>query len=369
MPLRAAASVAGHRRAPLIAGLAFAVLVAAFIAMVAFSNIAGRMVQMRAAIDEAFAADDAFVALIDQETGVRGYVATGDPAFLQPYRDGRQTYERFASTPTLLRDPVAVAAMRDFRAAAPPVERYFAEQVRAVREGRRAFATGRLRDGKREFDRLRVADARLEATLREEIARNRQLTRSAFLFDETVIGAMIVLVIVGGAGTTVLAGRGRVDALLARRDPVTALGNRRAFEERLAARIAGGASRVGVVYVDLDGFKTVNDRHGHAAGDELLAVCGARIASVIRPNDFAARVGGDEFVAVLATTGAGELDVVCKRITAAIESPFTIGGAEVRLGASVGCALFPDDGTEPEEIVRAADEAMYNVKRARRAAR
>ncbi len=368
MPLRAAAAAIGEQRAPLLAGLALAVLIAAVVAMAAFANVAGRMGQMRAAIDEAFAADDAFVALVDQETGVRGYVATGDPAFLQPYRDGLQRYRRYSATRTVLRDSQATAALRDFRAAAPPIERYFSDELRDVRDGHRSLAAARLRDGKVRFDRLRAAEARLEQTLRGQIDRNRQLTRNAFLFDEVVIGAMIVLVVAGGFGATVLAGRGRIDALLARRDPVTALGNRRAFEERLENLIAAGAQRVGVCYIDLDGFKPINDRLGHAAGDELLAACGARIARLIRPADFVGRIGGDEFAVIVATPGA-DVDAVCRRISAALERPFTIAAAEVRLGASVGHAMYPDDARGASAVVRAADEAMYREKRARRAGR
>jgi diguanylate cyclase (GGDEF)-like protein len=369
MAVRRTAVPVRHRYLGAILVLGCIVLGAAVVAMVAFANVQGRMSQMRSTIDAGFAADDAFAALVDEETGVRGFVATGDPVLLEPYRQGRRAYDRYARSPANLGDHTAATQARDFQARAAAVQRYFEDEIRAVREGFRPLAVARLREGKTLFDDLRAAQRRLEETLRGQIARNRQVMRSAFVFDEIVIGAMVLVVVAGGVAGTLVAGRGRIDALLARSDPVTELGNRRAFEERLAELIAGGSQRVGVVYIDLDRFKPINDRLGHAAGDELLAACGARLAGAVRPGDFVARIGGDEFAIVVAAAGATEIDVVCRRITAAIDAPFTIAGGEVQLGASIGHALFPDDGTEPQTIVRAADEAMFRAKRARSAAR
>jgi diguanylate cyclase (GGDEF)-like protein len=361
------AAVLRHRSLAPVAVLGFIVLAAALVAMFAFANVAQHMSQMRQATDAGFATDDAFTALVDQETGVRGYVATGNPLFLAPYRSGRTRYDRYAALPVTLRDPTALPQLRAFLAAAAETERFFDAEIAAVHAGRRAGAADALRAGKIRFDHLRAIEGDLERTLRGEIARNRVVMHTAFLFDEVVIGAMMLVIIAGGVSATVIAGRGRIDALLARRDPVTTLGNRHAFEERLAQMIAG-TGQVGVVYLDLDGFKPINDRLGHAAGDELLLACAARIVGVIRPDDFAARIGGDEFAVIVAGTTPEALKTVCERISSAIDAPFTIAGTSVRLSASVGHALYPDDGKAVETIVRVADEAMYRAKRTRRAA-
>jgi|GEM_PF-3427372 len=366
--LRTAAVPMRQQYLGLIGVLGLIVLAAAVVAMAAFANVGSRMSQMRGATDAAFAADDAFVAMVDQETGVRGYVATGDPLLLAPYVSGRRRYEASAATPVVL-DPAAAAVLRDFRADADRLERYFRVEIDEVRNGRRAAAVAHLRAGKALFDRLRVTDRRLARTLRGQIDANRALMQSAFYYDEAVIAGMVLVVVLGGTAATVIAGRGRTEAMLARRDAVTELPNRRAFEERLAGLIAAGTPWIGVIYIDLDGFKAINDRLGHAGGDELLAACGARIAGTIRPGDFAARVGGDEFAAIVAGSELPVLDPVCERIRTAVEAPFTVAGTPVRVGASMGHAIYPRDGRTAEEIVRAADEAMYRVKHERRAAR
>ena len=146
-------------------------------------------------------------------------------------------------------------------------------------------------------------------------------------------------------------------------DALTGLPNRRRMQDALDASLREDA--VAVLFVDLDGFKPVNDAHGHEAGDELLRQVAHRLSSCVRENDVLARVGGDEFVVLMpgihdpADTGAtGE------RIRAAVESPFLVDGHEVRIGASVGVHLAPPSG-DPDEALRAADHAMYAIKKSR----
>ncbi|GAA2605478.1 hypothetical protein GCM10010399_40620 [Dactylosporangium fulvum] len=143
-------------------------------------------------------------------------------------------------------------------------------------------------------------------------------------------------------------------------DPLTGLPNRRRLHERLATSLR--SSPVGVLYVDLDGFKPVNDELGHEAGDELLRQVGERLSSVLRPTDVLARVGGDEFVLLLpgvgpADNGAG----LCTRLRELIREPFEIHGNEVRIGASIGLHLAAP-GERPDDVLRTADQAMYAVK-------
>ena len=161
---------------------------------------------------------------------------------------------------------------------------------------------------------------------------------------------------------------------LALHDALTDLPNRTLLEERLrhdldmAVEMAGEAAgedgtRLAVVYLDLDRFKPVNDVHGHATGDALLIQVAERMRAALRPTDTLARIGGDEFVAVLPGIGAPEQAAeIAGRLVAALSTPFRIGEIRVEIGASAGVALFPGDGTTAEALLRAADTALYRVK-------
>ena len=142
----------------------------------------------------------------------------------------------------------------------------------------------------------------------------------------------------------------------ARHDPLTGLGNRRTLTELLAAD-----GRRALLLVDLDDFKPVNDRLGHAAGDELLIQVARRLLAEVRPADTVVRIGGDEFAVVIHDGDAGAAVPVAERIVAAAGAPFEIAGVSVRIGASVGVSAA-EDAADAARLVREADEAMYRVK-------
>ena len=157
-------------------------------------------------------------------------------------------------------------------------------------------------------------------------------------------------------------------AYLAYHDPLTGLPNRILIEQQLdlalaRARRADGA--VALMFVDLDDFKDVNDRLGHAAGDQLLAAIATRLRSVLRDSDVLARHGGDEFLVLLSELEA-EPALAAERVGAklldALREPFVIGGAELRTSASIGVSLYPGDASDTEALLRHADVAMYQAK-------
>src|SRR5579859_6204333 len=149
-------------------------------------------------------------------------------------------------------------------------------------------------------------------------------------------------------------------------DNLTGLANRALFTDRLTqalARSARHGTTVGVLLVDLDRFKTVNDGLGHAAGDSFLVEAAVRLTSCVRAGDTVARHGGDEFTVLLEDLDApGLADDAADRILAVLRQPLTVDGTELRLSASVGVALSNDELYAPEELLWAADLAMYQVK-------
>lgn len=147
-------------------------------------------------------------------------------------------------------------------------------------------------------------------------------------------------------------------------DTVTRLANRAIFETTLARRLAKREpEQISILFVDLDGFKAVNDRHGHLAGDEALRAIASRLSGVLRPEDLIARFGGDEFAVMLASIGTESAAVVASRLVDAAREPIPIGTDEVQVGVSVGVATStPHD--DVDAMIARADQAMYRAKHA-----
>ncbi len=154
----------------------------------------------------------------------------------------------------------------------------------------------------------------------------------------------------------------------ARHDPLTAVRNRAGFFEALddALGCATDESMVGLLYVDLDGFKVVNDRHGHAVGDDVLRIVAARLATAVRRDDLIGRLGGDEFAALCpSVTDTDALTAVADRIIEDIRRPISVRGIEIQVGASIGIATASVH-VEPDQLVDAADRSLYRAKAAGR---
>jgi diguanylate cyclase (GGDEF)-like protein/PAS domain S-box-containing protein len=149
-------------------------------------------------------------------------------------------------------------------------------------------------------------------------------------------------------------------------DILTNLPNRKLFTDRLThslSRARRSHKSLAVMFVDLDHFKSINDTLGHEAGDELLLEMARRLRANVRDDDTVARIGGDEFTIILAELRQPEDAVtVAEKLIKAVEQPLSIAGTSVEVSASIGIALFPDDGADAESLLRNADSAMYRAK-------
>ena len=163
--------------------------------------------------------------------------------------------------------------------------------------------------------------------------------------------------------------RSRLNAELlhaARYDELTGLPNRRLFQDRMhsaLARCRRSRTRAAMLYVDIDNFKVVNDSLGHAAGDRLLKEFACRLVGCVREQDTVARMGGDEFVVLLENVSSFDDALsVAEKIRGTTQQPLDIEGHVLQTMASIGIALYPDDGLEAESLLRHADKAMYLEK-------
>lgn len=151
-------------------------------------------------------------------------------------------------------------------------------------------------------------------------------------------------------------------------DALTGLLNRSRLESVLSAHWADHLRRrrnFAVMFADLDGFKDVNDRCGHDAGDEVLREVAGRLRSTVRRDDVVVRYGGDEFVLICPNTDQAEAEAMARRINAAVCQPVLVAAGVAQVGISIGIAMGPGTYTDIEGLVRAADETMYRVKQAR----
>ncbi len=194
------------------------------------------------------------------------------------------------------------------------------------------------------------SDERVEWALRE--------LESALAGSPYESKARVALEVLRGAFTSVQTS--------AATDPLTGLANRAWFDHILDTHFdpdVPGTTRSALLFLDLDGFKDVNDQRGHAVGDKLLREVAQRILHSVRDNDLVARHGGDEFVVLLEDIGNPSVaHSVAARVVEAIGTPFEIDGAKVRLGVSIGVAYYPEHGASGRELLQRADYAMYRAK-------
>jgi diguanylate cyclase (GGDEF)-like protein len=238
---------------------------------------------------------------------------------------------------------------------------------------------------------LRCEDSETDPRVDREACRRvglRSLIVTPLMHGETVVGALKVLSRNAGAfgdedayvldllsgmvaAAMFHAAQQETNELVYRatHDPLTGLANRALFFDRLRDQIERARReerRFAVLNLDMDGLKPINDRFGHKAGDAALLAVAGRVKSESRRSDTVARMGGDEFAILLGTGQPADVQSLSQRLEEAIEAPFEYEENPLILGASIGHAVFPDDGTEPDRLLDCADQAMYRVKRERR---
>jgi diguanylate cyclase (GGDEF)-like protein len=148
----------------------------------------------------------------------------------------------------------------------------------------------------------------------------------------------------------------------ARHDPLTGLPNRAGLAHAIEATPSDHQATI--FYLDLDGFKPVNDRFGHAAGDTLLVDVATRLRACVGPNDLVARIGGDEFVLLVRTLGDAAVANFADMLIRTVSATYHLDGVlPVQVGASIGISTFPGHGRDLESVLKAADEALYEAKR------
>lgn len=157
---------------------------------------------------------------------------------------------------------------------------------------------------------------------------------------------------------------------LALHDDLTSLANRRLFQDRLnnaMERARRSGNSLALMQVDLDGFKAINDNHGHHVGDQLLQQIAALLLRRVRRSDTVARTGGDEFSIILEEPSSrGDAELVAESLMRILQEPILLAGKPVKVGASIGIAVFPDDAPDPDSLCIEADMRMYQVKQDRK---
>ncbi|MGC8529556.1 MAG: diguanylate cyclase domain-containing protein [Leptospirillia bacterium] len=320
------------------------------------------------------------LAMDDAETGQRGYLLTGNRSYLEPYIKG------------ISRSRVLEKKLRDLFPGGSPGSKDLDVLVRLARAKRfelsrtiglyrrgersEALQIVESNEGKNVMDQIRRRVRSLQEKKKRELLDARKLlNRRLEHAERDLVATGISLGLLEGFLWRLLvlsmAKKRRSIEMLEQEsqlDRLTGLPNRKKlfeFLEEACRRAEKEGRALAVLFVDLDGFKSINDRYGHAAGDQILVEVARRFGSVIRGEDLLARIGGDEFVIGVSGTGESRewVELLAQRLLASFEDPFFDPVGKGVLSCSVGVALFPKDGRSPAELLTSADMAMYQSKR------
>jgi diguanylate cyclase (GGDEF)-like protein len=324
-------------------------------------------------------------ALVELESGQRGYLLTGDATYLDFYTRARQDLAVALASldKAFATDPQRSADIAEITRLARAKEDEAARSVQLRLEGRQAAALdaaiadeGRpLREAVRTTlhslgDQLLLAQADLDGQQTEKFRHIYALLAVVVLIvDISVIVAIMSL----STSIQRMREQQRDEEHKAMHDALTGLPNRRYLSEWLAMALAAarrGGQPMAILFFDLDGFKLVNDRFGHEAGDRVLQVTASRLRQTLRTSDFVARLGGDEFVAVLPdVSSVPVVSMLIQRLQTELAKAPIAELEDGAVSASIGTAWFPEHGDTVDALLAAADHAMYEAKQTRKTAR
>ncbi|ERI52543.1 hypothetical protein N878_18620 [Pseudomonas sp. EGD-AK9] len=315
--------------------------------------------------------------LQDAETGQRGYLLTGNELYLRPYQRANAELDpqlqRLRANPALLGHETDLNVIEQLSRLK---RRELEETIRLRREqGLLAARALMVEDrGKVYMDEMRLRIGKLERRIAESLEQQRADLRwrsSLALWGGSGAALLMLglLALIFFDLRRDLRERNELVQRLAfesQHDSLTRLPNRRAFNEALDQALAlarRGERQVALLYLDLDGFKPINDQFGHAAGDATLKAVVACWQALMREGELLARLGGDEF-AVIAAGDAEAVERLAQRLIQALDGPLLVDQPTVRVGVSIGLARFPEHGEERRRLIAAADNAMYRAKEA-----
>lgn len=320
--------------------------------------------------------------IVSAETGLRGYLLTGSVQFLEPYnRSAKDTALLFSQIKSREKDfteftPILITLDKLIDEKFSAIESTLQVQLTAGSYSPHLkFSTGA---SKVLTDEISNEVNKLDKTLRDENDRievTLSLTINRLKLASLVVVFLIISILLVNYKRTISLFEHASSSqelaeefgYLAMHDALTHLPNRRSFEQYLKKSISQAGrnkQKIGLLYMDLDGFKLINDQFGHDAGDDALIGAVAKINHVLRDSDFIARVGGDEFALVAHNfNDASELLILANRIILALKEPvIPIAGTDIFMGISIGVAIYPDQVKNIKTLISAADEAMYKAK-------
>jgi len=323
-------------------------------------------------------------ALVELESGQRGYLLTGDTAYLEFYQQARRdlAVALKALDAAFADDPARRADIAEVARLARAKEDEAARTIQLRMDGQEAAALdAAIADEGRPHreavrttlhslaDQLRVVLADVDEQLTDKF---RDIYRLLALVVLVVDLSVIVAIMSLSASIQRMREQQRAETHIAMHDALTSLPNRRYLGEWLAMTLAAarrGGDPLAILYFDLDGFKSVNDRFGHEAGDRVLQMTATRLRRTLRTSDFVARMGGDEFVAVLSDSPSEPIvSMLIARLEAELVKAPIPEIEDGAVAASIGTAWFPQDGDTVDALLGAADHAMYDAKQSRKAA-